>query len=192
MAVYTKEKSQPLEEMLANFYKNKNQDFEPTRDDIFEFAKSLGFRVWKLPLDEESLDGIILVYKNKKKIGLNENLDLVDARFVLAHELAHYIKQFSERPDRLLVAERDRVFHGDQKKPFENDMDYLAAALLVPKDAFTKDLLNRGINLQELKDVDIAVLRKSISSDFVQELVNKYFVSDEVIYRRIAEVAYYV
>lgn len=192
MTIYTKEKSLPLEEMLADFYKTKGLEFDPENNDLFEFVNSLGFKIWKLPLDEENLDGIILVHKNKKKIGLNEALDLPDARFVLAHELAHYIKQFSSAPNKLLIAVRDRVLHGEQKNPLENDMDYLAAAILVPKDAFKNDLINHNINLSSLVGIGIKELRKTIPANYVQELMDRYCVSDEVIYRRIAEVSYYV
>ena len=81
MTPYTKEKSEPLEKTLNNFYHTKNIKFNPDTDDIFEFVNSLGFEIWKLPLDNENLDGIILAYKGEKKIGLNESLPLHHAQW---------------------------------------------------------------------------------------------------------------
>ena len=192
MTPYTKEKSEPLEKTLNNFYHTKNIKFNPDTDDIFEFVNSLGFEIWKLPLDNENLDGIILAYKGEKKIGLNESLPLHHARFVLAHELAHYITRLAKSPDNLLIAERDRIFHGNQKKTIEHDMDYLAAAILVPLEAFKQDMLHYNINLLPSSPTDTTDLKEQLPLNTIHELAEKYCVSEEVIYRRIVEASYYV
>lgn len=191
MKILTKEESAPLEENLSKFFSQQNVSFSP-KDDIFEFCKSLGFKVWKIPLDEEELDGIILAKGRDKRIGLNKSLELEDARFVLAHELSHYITEaISTAPREILVAERDRIFHGNDKKPEEDHMDYMAAALLVPQELFMEDLKKLNIKLKQFKNKTVEYVREKISDSIIEYLSLKYCVNEEVILRRVLEVSYY-
>lgn len=193
MNIYTKEKSEPLEKKLQGFYKKIGKSFEPPYD-IFQYSSDLGFAVWKIPLEEEKLDGLIIVdEENDKLIALNHLLNLPDARFVLAHELGHYIEKFmANGSEQLLLAEKDRFSHGDEKQPIEHDMDYLAAAMLVPKDKFIADLKSYSFDFNKFIDKDAQKWKHNIPTQMVRDLAVKYCVEDAVIERRIIEVSYYV
>ncbi len=192
MANYKRKESEPIEQELQNFYQKIGKKFTE-KDDIFEYGQKLGFSIWKLPLDDENLDGIIIVHGRTKKIGLNETLNLQDARFVLAHELGHYIrKDLSNDNNEILIAEKDRIFHGDEKEPRENDMDYMAAAILVPQKAFLKDLEEYDFDYEQFVDKEKAEIKTPLPNDLLEALSKKYCVDQAVISRRVVEVSYYV
>ena len=193
MNIYTRQQSEPLEKKLQEFYKRSGKKFEAPND-IFKYGNDLGFTVWKMPLDEEALDGIIYVRgETKKRIGINKSLELNAARFVLAHELAHYIHRYlTDDADKLWVAEKDRIFHGDEKEQIEHDMDYLAAAMLVPKEDFILDLKKYSFDFDKFVDKAKQELRRDVSEQMIKELSAKYYVDEPVISRRIVEVSYYV
>lgn len=192
MANYKREKSEPLEKELKAFYQKTGKQFKEM-DDLFEYSEKLGFSVWKLPLDEEKLDGIIVANKRWKKIGLNQSLNLQDARFVLAHELGHYIKKhLSTDEDNLLIAEKDRILHGEDKDDQENDMDYMAAAMLVPQETFIADLRECNFDFDKYVNKEDANLKEPLPENLQKKLAEKYCVDEAVISRRVVEVAYYV
>ena len=191
MRILTKAESEPLEKQLAEFSKKKKLNYSP-EDDIFEFCNELGFEVWKIPLDDEKLDGIILAKGVDRRIGLKKSLDLQDARFVLAHELSHYIREvMSNSPHEVLVAERDRIFHGIDKDPIEDEMDYMAAALLVPQHLFISDLKQLNIKWGSFKDKETEDVRQALGPGIIAYLAQKYCVNEEVVLRRVLEVSYY-
>ena len=126
--IYTKEKSEPLEKRLEAFYEKNNVRDISYNTDILSLCKNLGITTLSLPLEKQHLDGIILVddESDDKIIGFDRDLKLKQVRFVVAHELGHYITAVAEhKKGRLLVAKRDNILHGGDKSQEEQDMDYL-------------------------------------------------------------------
>lgn len=193
--VYTKEKSEKLENRLTAFLEKIDYILE-ANDDIVQFSKKINFDVFKMPLADEKLDGMILVDENKgiRRIAVNKSLDLRDSRFVIAHEIAHYITEKEKIGDDgvLLFAKRDRILHGGEKDDLENDMDYMAAAMLVPKEDFVNILKLLRIDLNAIQDHTEETVKRVVNLKVIDLLSNFYTVKQEVIIRRIAEVSYYV
>ncbi|MBR5614991.1 MAG: ImmA/IrrE family metallo-endopeptidase [Clostridia bacterium] len=107
--------------------------------DIIGLAKQMGFVVGNAGLDDND-DGFIMVNRDADKIlgiettkliGVNANRDYVDKRFIIAHELGHYVLHC--RNDKI-YAHRESA-HGRSDE--ENDVDFFAACLLMPADAFS-------------------------------------------------------
>ena len=80
------------EKIISDFLAKNSIDMK-ANSDITGVCKSLGFSVLAMKNDVEEVDGIILVNKNKKIIGVNCEADAKDARFIIAHELSHYISE---------------------------------------------------------------------------------------------------
>ena len=110
--------------------------------DIFKLATDLGFDVRGAEF-REPLDGILIVNEYVEKIdGFNSNkviaynckTDIETKKFIVAHELAHYIWDKSNAQDKkIIVAARDP--HGNYSTDKqEQRMDYIAANLLALKD----------------------------------------------------------
>lgn len=106
--------------------------------DILAFTEQAGFAVYNFELDPDD-DGFVLTNNGvkeimgiptKKLIGVNAQRNGADKRFIIAHELAHY---FIEGESESVFANRSNR-HGRSDE--ENDVDYLAACLLMPRDAF--------------------------------------------------------
>lgn len=105
--------------------------------DIVDFVRSHGFIVGNAKLDDNE-DGFLAIRpkkaqnKDAKIIGVNFSRDLALKRFIIAHEFAHSVLHYNE----------GEVFlHRENKKgknEEENDADYFAAALLMPKDSFVR------------------------------------------------------
>lgn len=188
--VFTHDKSSMLEEKIEKFCQNNTLTLG-RNSDIIRFGKNLGFDIFKMPLDNEKIDGVILFDNEEKLIGVNESLDLQDSRFVIAHEIAHFITQKLETQsgEAPFFAMRDKILHGEKKAPLENDMDYMAAAILVPKDLFMKDLKALNIDIKDKNDEK--TVKDSINDFVIQYLSQLYNVKDSVIIRRIAELSYY-
>ena len=181
--------TRPNEEKMLELEK-RIEDFFSARDikygfdtDITEICNALGIEVLSLDLPEEMGDeiaGVLLVQKDGKFIGINSSLKVDDARFVIAHELSHYISQEGH----LEYAFKDKLYHGNEKSQTEHEMDYMAASILVPRKQFKSYLNLLGINaihtLDEAKNIDpmiVALLRR------------KFHVNPDLIYRRIMEVS---
>ena len=123
--------------------------------DIVFLAKSMGFFVATAPLDDGE-DGFIIVDGNgndvlgtgsNKVIVVNSSRNQDVKRFIIAHELGHYV--FNGK-DKEIFAHREKK-RGKYKEK-EQDIDYFAASLLMPKDAFVekyKHLRDNGKNLSE-------------------------------------------
>lgn len=188
--IYTKDQSQKLEDRLNQFCEENNIDFK-NEINITQICKKLNIENCAIPMDNIGLDGVIIINNSFRVIAINENLDVQDARFAIAHELAHYITQVHSSNSSVIFAEKDKIFHGERKKKEENDMDYLAAAMLIPKDQFINELKNFNIPLENFKDKTIADIKQNIQSIFIDFFVKRYNVKEAVIIRRIAEVSYY-
>lgn len=125
---------------------------EDTSVDIVELARKLGFVVGIAelpdnedgflaiqPLDPEKRDG----EGGGKIIGVNVSRPIDLKRFIIAHEFAHWALHYQE----------GKVFlHRENKKGKsieENDADYFAAALLMPRASFSRvysQLKEKGLN----------------------------------------------
>lgn len=119
----------------------KEHGIDPSNGyDIVTLAKRMGFVVATASLDE-SEDGFIMVNNDgtnllgtdsSKVIVINQSRDQKQKRFTIAHELGHYV---INGKDKTIFAHRKK--EGGMKADNENDVDYFAASLLMPKDAFT-------------------------------------------------------
>lgn len=145
--------------------------------DIFEFATELGFDVRGAEFSEP-LEGILIVNEFENKIsGFNSNKvivyncekDIDTKKFVVAHELAHYIyEKIKSQESKIVVAARDHENENYSDDKNEQMMDYIAASLLVPKND----------------------LRKCDKKMDFTEIASKYNVSVELVKRRIEEVCH--
>ena len=189
--VFKRERSQPLEERLSKFLGSHKLNLSNDTD-IISVCKKLNLTGLYMPLDD-SMDGFILVNKRYRVIAIKETLEPLDARFLIAHELGHYITAYDESKDennQFVVAAKETYRHGTDKPDVEHEMDYLGAALLVPKEQFMRELDGMKVNYKNLHTENEVM--KSISYDIISEFATRYRVSKQLIIRRIAEVSYYV
>ena len=185
---YDAEKIHSLENELNDFYQSKGVYLKP-RTDFVKMAVQLGFGVFTVKIKGE-VDGLIYVKDGERKIGVNTNIKGKDLQYVVAHELGHYIRQLKNNngiESDVLIALKDHIFHNEEKAPLENEMDYLAAAMLVPMWHFSKMIKSLGIG----NDVNYDNVEEKVNSELVNLLAGYYGVSDELIRRRIAEAVEY-
>lgn len=151
--------------------------------DIINIARNLGFTVGIANLPEWD-DGFIIIDDNKthiqkitgvktdKIIGVNDKRDLQRKRFTIAHEIGHYMLHYAQDKSNLYAHREDKK--GKNKE--ENDADYFAASVLMPKEQFRA-------KYDELKN-------KNLLTDEIITLLQKHFsVPYESAKRRIKEVA---
>ena len=146
--------------------------YDPTQDtyvDAVELANLFGFEVYESSDLLATDDGSISVSKNgtEKTILVNENRSVAFKRFVITHELAHYLLHYKE--DGSLFKHREHI---KGKGAEENDADYFAACILMPKDSFVREY---------------KALKKN-STNIILDLFNKFFTPIESIERRIQEI----
>lgn len=192
-AIYDKEKSQPLEDVLSKFLGAHRLAFSDDTD-IVGACKKLGLTVQYMPLDKE-IDGMILVNDKYSIIAIKNSLSPIDKRFLIAHELAHFITAKYDyiaaegKPFQFKIAAKDKLRHGKEKPKSEHDMDYLAAAILVPFEQFKRELDATGVSYAELHtETDVFAKIPLIVDTFAR----RYRVSPQLIARRVSEVSYYV
>ena len=111
--------------------------------DVVQLAKNLGFAVLNVQSKAvtDDLDGFLLINeddnnildtKSNRVIGVNVNREFDVKRFIIAHELGHFkLKYAGER----IFAMRDSK-HGRSEE--ENEIDFFAACLLMPRNGFIK------------------------------------------------------
>ena len=190
--IYTRRESERLEKKLSRFLQAEKLSLSNDLD-IISLCKKLGIQANYVDLSETDFDGCILVNKNYKFIGISDDLEPIDVRFLIAHELAHYIDNaVDKKPHEVFIAAKDKFAHGEDKLPIEHDMDYLAAAILVPQQQFIEDLDALNIDYKKLVLHTEREVRDTVSPDFVTYLSKRYRVREQLIVRRIAEVSYYV
>lgn len=188
--VFKRERSKPLEDRLSNFLGAHKINLSNDTD-IMSICKKLNLTGLYMPLDD-SMDGFILVNKKYRVIAIKDSLEPLDARFLIAHELAHYITAYDESKDengQILIAARETLVHGENKPAIEHEMDYLAAAILVPKEQFKRELDATQIKYGHLHTESDVV--KNIPIQIISEFATRYRVPKQLIIRRIAEVSYY-
>lgn len=185
----TDDKINNLEDVVEKFFSNNNIQYNDNQSvDIVNICQKIGFDVITFDnshVELEDFDGVILVDSDEKIIGVNDKLNLNDARFVIAHELSHYIWESTQKHNSITFAFRDSNIHGEKKRPLENDMDYMAAAILVPRHKLQKFLDVIGIkNIRSINQVN-----DKIDISTINFLANQFNVSEETITRRIIEVS---
>lgn len=177
MAVkFNKETLHELEEMITEFFRSAKVSLSAPVD-IFAVATRLGFDVRGASFDEP-LEGLIVVNEREKKlkgfdsnkvIAYNCTKSIEEKKFIVAHELAHYIFEKQTTGEaRLVLGARDHEnSYSDDEK--EQKMDYLAAAMLVPKD-------------------DISSFLTANPDSTANSVAERYKVSVELAKRRMEEV----
>ncbi|MCI9576943.1 MAG: ImmA/IrrE family metallo-endopeptidase [Clostridiales bacterium] len=178
-----------MENLLSTYFQQNNISIS-TPLDIVKLAKKMGFVVYPRIL-HDNIDGIIYVDETKKVVdGFDGNKIIAynisnkpnHVRFVIAHELAHYIKEKSKNPDeQLMFAAREH--NNNEKKVEEQEMDYLAAAILIPISSIQKDLDSYRDSNHNLNQYN-----KYVMNSIVETLAEKYNVSTAVMLRRIEEI----
>ena len=145
---------QKVEQMMKELHYSDTSD----EIDVIEIAKKLGFAVGNAVMKDD-VDGFIIIQKGAKEIlgietdkliGVNSERELEWKRFTIAHEIAHYILHYSSQKYKGMYAHRD---HKKGKNDIENEADYFAANLLMPKDKFTnkyKELEKKGLDRKEI------------------------------------------
>ena len=133
--------------------------------DVVQLAESMGFVVGNAKMKKEE-DGFILVnndtqeilgVKTQKLIGVNRERDLFTKRFIIAHELGHYILHSKNKS---IFAQREQT-HGRTSE--ENDVDFFAACLLMPEEDFVKTASSIRCTYDEIDDYQLA---KILSEQF--------------------------
>lgn len=183
----TKEKRDELELRVESFFEKNNIQREEYVD-ITKVCDLLKIQVSSLTFPDKlrkEIDGLILVKGDEKKIGFNRDLEPRKARFVIAHELAHYITHYMMQEGHLAFAFKDKIYHGAEKPLEEHEMDYMAAAILVPKKKFKLYLDVLKVKGNFTKDT----VEDAVHPFIVELLANKFQVDTDLIYRRIIEVA---
>lgn len=181
---FTPEEITDMEEVVSSFLKANQITLVPPVD-IFKFATRLGFDVRAAKLPGE-IEGLIIVdessekiskFRTSKVIGYNIKFNLIKNKFIVAHELAHYIDE-KMSPDnqgsKIVIAAREPCGPDYSNNIDEQRKDYMAAALLIPKDDLIRKLP---------KD------RSLLDDQFYQRLADHYRVDFRLAKRRVEEVS---
>jgi len=147
------------------------KDGESIYVDSVRLARFFGFEVEEkdsLPAVE---DGSITVSEDQKEksIVVNNVRSIEFKRFIIIHELAHYLLHYTGEKKMFMHRENTKG-----KSLEENDADYLAACILMPAKSFKNqyDLLKKEYNRREI----------------VAALQNRFCTPIESVERRIDEV----
>lgn len=129
-----------IKERAKEFLEHYGVNFDEEIIDISRIIYEMGFYVCQMAMDED-MDAFIIVdtdliekYKTPKVICLNKDNSVGTKRFLLAHELAHYIFEYKER-------EQARYYNTYNKKEesiSETRANLFAANILVPEDVFKR------------------------------------------------------
>lgn len=146
--------------------------------DIIGVARNLGFIVGNAELSDDE-DGFIIVDEGKeqilgqptdKLIGVRADQSIEWKRFVIAHEIGHYVLHYDKDADHGMYAHRE---HKKGKDDIENEADYFAANLLMPANRFKQ-------NYEELKTDSLTFDEKIL-------ILAKRFCVTEIMTRRRCE-----
>lgn len=180
--IFTNKEMEFMEEILSSFLVENGVKLSVPVD-VFALADSLGFDVRGAEF-RDKLEGILLVnelqekiegFDSNKVIGYNCFKDINTKKFIVAHELAHYIEEKqANKETHIVIAARDHE-DGYSDNKDEQRKDYIAAAILVPKD----DLLSR-YKKEEISNDDV----------FYAKVAEAYNVDLELAKRRVQEVIY--
>lgn len=107
--------------------------------DVVKLGEKLGFLIGNADL-EDCDDGFIIVNPNddipslssRKIIGVNSKRSIEEKRFIIAHELGHYLLHYDANSNAIYAKRENKT----GKNGTENDADYFAACLLMPEQTF--------------------------------------------------------
>lgn len=183
---YTKKELQDMESAISKFYdKNDLNYFKSNYVDPILIAKKLGFSVYSIRLGNR-IDGLIGV-DDKPLLGTESNRVIIvnkDAkssqfkRFIIAHELAHYIDSEGAKS----FAFRDSF--SQIRCEHEQKMDYYAAAILMPINSILEDI-------EVIEKVNNQSGEKTSDSLIIGLISEKYDVSEVMAERRLHEARTY-
>ena len=197
------EKRDELEQKIEWFC--TQYGFDPSRD-IVEELDRIGFKVVTAKISD-NVDGMILVdetresiaeYNSNKLIFVDERKDVFASRFIILHELSHYIESKYERMvhgdfgfPHVLVAERDHRV-GYSSDAFEQEKDYMAAALLLPFLPFKRKVYEyifaqkKYTSYNQITEKDILALKAD--KYFIFSIQLEYKVAEKLVIRRLTEI----
>lgn len=147
--------------------------------DVIDVAKRLGFVIGNAVLNDED-DGFIVVEEGKEElmgfrtdkiIGVNSDRTLEWKRFIIAHELGHYMLHCRKEKQQGLYAHRVHTTGHNQS---EDEADFFATNLLMPREIFTE-------KYNRLKEKDME------KQEIVDALARKFIVTSEMTLQRIEE-----
>ncbi len=181
-----------LEEIVTAFCMQNNLKLS---EDIFQELRKIGFAVYGVKF-KKSLSGMILVDEREDKIPkfisnkvilYDIQNDVYDVRFIVLHELAHYIYDKHEKKEqKLILAMRDHTV-GYSSNIDEQEKDYMAAAMLLPMNDFKTEIVN--YEKKPFEELVLSDIERLINDDyFIQLIQRKYKVKDILVKRRIEEV----
>lgn len=168
-----------IERKAAETLEKVNYNDSADSIDVIEVAKKLGFVVGIASVSDD-MDGFIIVEEGKeeilgvstdKLIGVNVSKELEWKRFIVAHEIGHYVLHYNRDADHGMYAHRE---HRKGKNEKENEADFFAANLLMPRERFLKKY--NELNQKELSYNDLVIL-----------LANKFVVTQNMTKRRFQE-----
>lgn len=143
--------------------------------DVVKLAKKMGFSLYLQEMDNTE-DGFILVneqmetipaFETNKIICVNSERSFVDRRFIVAHELAHYILNDKQE----IYAHKESSTKNDKE---EEEADFFAACLLMVAETFTEKF-----NSLKADGLDLGEIAKRLAMFFKVE--------EKSVYRRIIE-----
>ncbi len=174
-----------LEKMVLSFYNNSDVDQNQIIN-IVAIARQHGFTVQTLNMSS-SMNGMIMCdsenatrFGAKKLIVIKKGLDEEEARFILAHELGHYLLHLN-------YGSGDNIYYRDfstnkkSKDIEEVKADYCARALLMPYYSI-KQCINEGMNISDtLSKLKIAKQLKVSLNNFLNRLIDVNEIIEEGI-----------
>lgn len=196
--ILTNKRRRELEEQVQGFCGDNNLNMQ---NDLFQELDKIGFVVHSAKF-KRPLSGLIGVnenvekltgFKSNKVIIYNSDSDLYELRFIVLHELSHYISKKNEANGaNVLFGARDHTI-GYSDNIDEQEKDYMAAALLIPCEEFASDIvtyLNQsGYSINDFSEVTEAEINKLVDDNyFIQSAQKKYRAGEELTKRRIKEV----
>lgn len=148
--------------------------------DIVEIARKYGFKILTTKMTDNT-DGFIIINPRNniifnipgdRFIGFNSEKSVEQKRFIIAHELGHYFLHYMDaNRDGEMFAKRENIKGRNED---EQDVDYFAACVLMPQDAFVEHYnVLKNKNLSEEK--------------IISELSELFVVEEESVRRRISE-----
>lgn len=171
---FSREEMQEMENLISVFFSTKQINLAAPVD-IFKLATELGFDVRGAEFDGQ-IEGLIVVNEHVEKIGgfesnkviaYNCSKSIETKKFIVAHELAHYIsKKANAQGEKIVVAARDHAASYSEDKE-EQRMDYIAASLLMPRNELCQFLQ---------------------SDDNIPRIMERFKVPEELARRRVEEV----
>lgn len=173
---FSKEEMQEMEDLINTFIETMNLELDVPVD-IFKVATILGFDVRGAEF-EDQIEGLLAVnefldvidgFDSNKIIAYDCSKDIDTKKFIVAHELAHYLSEkISANDKKIILAAREHEESYSSNKE-EQSMDYIAASLLVPKN-------------------DLIEFIKTNANVTSVQVAERYKVSLELAKRRIEEV----